>query len=105
MTRLLERRGFEVSGFIDQQLFLEALREDCERFDLLVTDFNMPRQNGIEVARLAREINPTLKIMIATGFLSEELTASANKAGIKRVIFKATDVDSYCAAIHSAVST
>ncbi len=105
VTRLLERRGFEVSGFIDQQRFLEALRQDRERFDLLVTDFNMPRQNGIEVARLAREINPALKIMIASGFVSEELTASAKEVGIKTVIFKATDVDSYCQAIQTAVST
>ncbi len=46
---------------------LEILR-DNRPVDLLITDYAMPRMNGVQLAAAAREIRPELPILLATGY-------------------------------------
>lgn len=39
------------------------------RFDLLITDFSMPRMTGGQLARAARELFPDLPILLTTGHI------------------------------------
>ncbi len=55
--RLLENGGYDVSVAIDGMEGWNALREG--RFDLLVTDVDMPRLDGIELVRRLRAWPPT----------------------------------------------
>ena len=52
----LKRAGFEVRGAADGQEAWEMIQEDCP--DVLVTDCQMPRMTGIELAELVHT-NPT----------------------------------------------
>lgn len=49
---------------------LEALKmiEDGELFDLVVTDYSMPKMNGGQFAIAARKLQPKLPILLATGY-------------------------------------
>lgn len=62
--------GFEVTrvGSGDEALSHLA---GGQKFALLVTDYAMPGMNGIDLARLAREQNPALRVLIITGFPSD----------------------------------
>ena len=62
VERLLKRRGVRVSGFTDQHAALEALPADPARFDLVVTDYNMPGMSGLDVAREVRAIRDRVRI-------------------------------------------
>ncbi len=42
---------------------LATLQREQHRIDLLIVDFAMPRMNGIELARLAKELMPNLLIL------------------------------------------
>ena len=42
--------------------------EKGERFDLMITDFSMPRMNGGELAEAVRRTHPDLPILLATGY-------------------------------------
>jgi CheY-like chemotaxis protein len=46
---------------------LEILR-NRQTIDLLVTDYSMPRMNGVQLAAAAREIHPDLPVLLATGY-------------------------------------
>ncbi len=35
--------------------------------DILITDFNMPGMNGVELAKIAKQQNPGLPVIIMTG--------------------------------------
>ena len=105
VTRLLERRGFRISGFIDQQKALDALSADPTGFDLVVTDYNMPRMSGLDVARAVRSIRPDLAVAVASGFIDETLRAQAEGAGVRELIFKANAVEELCEAFARLAQT
>ncbi|MEZ0168340.1 response regulator [Microvirga sp. TS319] len=47
---------------------LEILK-DNDQFDLLVADFAMPIMTGLDLAERARKLNPTLGILLITGYV------------------------------------
>ena len=99
MKRLLTRRGYCFSGYTDPREALAAARADPERFDLVVTDYNMPYLSGLEVASALKDIRPDLPVVLASGYITEELRAKAPAAGIHELIYKSNTVDDLCEAI------
>jgi CheY-like chemotaxis protein len=72
---MLEDLGHEVLEANSAERALEILR-DGERVDLMITDYAMPKMNGIELATTARQLRPDLPILLATGY-AELPSASA----------------------------
>jgi signal transduction histidine kinase/ActR/RegA family two-component response regulator len=105
VQRLLERRGYRVSGYTDQREALDAIRADPAMFDLVVTDYNMPGMSGLDVARSARAIRADLPIAIASGFIDETLRSQAESAGVHELIFKANEVEELCDAFERLAQT
>ena len=99
VTRLLERRGYRVSGYTEQKEALAALRVDPGGFDLVVTDYNMPGMSGLDVARAVRTIREDLPVAVASGFIDEALRAQAEGSGVRELIFKASAVNDFCDAL------
>ena len=64
---MLEDLGHEVLEANSGKRALEILR-DVERVDLMITDYSMPKMNGMELATTARELRPDLPILLATGY-------------------------------------
>src|ERR1019366_6253915 len=60
LARALERAGYDVTACADGE---EAAAVLGEPWDLLLTDIVMPGMDGIEVARLAAQRQPGLRIM------------------------------------------
>jgi len=104
MKCLLERQGFRVSGNTDPHAALAAARADPEQFDLAVTDYNMPGMCGLEVAYARQEIRVDLPVVLASGYITEELRAKAPAAGIRELIYKPDTVDSLCEAVARVVN-
>jgi two-component system cell cycle sensor histidine kinase/response regulator CckA len=96
VKRLLERRGYRVSGYSNQNEALAALSAAPDSFDMVVTDYNMPGMSGLDVAHEVRALQPGLPVVIATGFVEEDLPRQAALAGVSEVIFKASEVDALC---------
>ncbi len=99
MKRLLERQGYRVSCHTDAREALAAMRAQPQAFDLAVTDFNMPDTSGLEVARALRAIRADLPVVLASGYITEELRAQAPLAGVSELIYKPNTVDELCAVI------
>lgn len=78
--RLLRRRGYEVSGFTDPHEAMAALHQEPQRFDLIVTDYNMPGFSGLDLLRQALQINPQLPVALASGYVTAENRASCDRS-------------------------
>ena len=100
VTRLLERRGYVVSGFTDARDAIDCLKADSKRFDLVVTDYNMPYLSGLDVARKVRDIRADLPVAIVSGFIDERLLSTSQSAGVRELIVKAINAGEFCDAIH-----
>ena len=105
VQRLLERRGYHLSGHINQREALDALRADPQRFNLVVTDYNMPGMSGLDVARAVRAIRADLPVVVASGFIDEALRAQACAAGVRELVFKADAVEDLCDAFMRLAQT
>lgn len=99
VTRFLRKRGFRVSGFEVAADALAALAADPDDFDLVVTDFNMPKASGLDVARAIAQIRPALPVVITTGYISEALRDGARRAGVRELLYKPNSVEELAASI------
>uniref|UniRef100_A0A7C5Z7N3 Response regulator n=1 Tax=Caldicellulosiruptor owensensis TaxID=55205 RepID=A0A7C5Z7N3_9FIRM len=81
VTTTLAKKGFEVKEALDGVAALEVLLS--EKIDLVITDLNMPKMDGLQLTREIRR-NPTYKripiIMLTTNPSEEQkaLEAGAN---------------------------
>jgi len=65
MLRDLGHHAVEVASGAEA---IEMLKAGDAVFDLLISDYAMPRQSGTEVVRMAREARPQLPAVIITGY-------------------------------------
>jgi two-component system, cell cycle response regulator CpdR len=86
LERALSRAGHQVIAFDNGREALDRLMD--EPFTLLLTDIVMPRMDGIELARRASEIDPSLKIMFITGFAAVTLNNDTAAPKDARVLSK-----------------
>ena len=103
VARVLRRRGYEVSGFTDPHEATAALRAAPQRYDLLVTDYNMPGFCGVDLVREARLIRPDLPVALASGYVTAEIEQAALAEGARALIHKPNDVEELCATVHQLV--
>lgn len=85
LSRALERAGYEVTACADGEEAVAVLDQD---WDLLLTDIVMPGIDGIEVARQAAAIHPSLRIMFITGFAAVALAAGDSAPAGAKVLSK-----------------
>ena len=71
VSLILEPEGCQVVTAFDGQDALEKIQADPVSFDVLITDYRMPRLNGMELIETLRAKNIRLKIMMMTGFVRQ----------------------------------
>ena len=99
MKRLLERQGYRVSGHTNPQEAVAAVRANPKEYDLVVSDYNMPEMSGLDVADQIHRIRPDLPIVLASGYVTDELLEKAPALGVSKVIYKPNTADDLCAAV------
>ena len=74
---------------------VEALEvfKDGEGFDLVLTDWNMPRMNGLELVQAIRAAGHKLPIMMVTTETEKEQVVKAIQAGVNDYLVKPFDQD------------
>jgi CheY-like chemotaxis protein len=65
-AEVLRTHGYHVVTAVHAQAGLRLLAEVS--VDLLLTDVMMPGMNGFEFARLAREVQPEVRVICVTGY-------------------------------------
>jgi len=78
--RLLISMGFDVVSCVDADEALSCMKRES-RFDLLLTDVIMPgSMDGIALGKAAIEIDPTMAILLMSGYTRDRFTRKNNMA-------------------------
>jgi CheY-like chemotaxis protein len=99
---LLADLGHEVVQASDGSEVLTLLDDEDAPFDLLITDYAMPRVSGAEVIRQARRALPHLPAIIITGYADSQ--SIARRPDDVPVLSKPFTADQLVAALQSARS-
>jgi CheY-like chemotaxis protein len=67
LRRLLQREGFLVIEAEDGREAYPIVQQVECNIKLLLTDINMPRMDGLELARLAKRVCPQIPVLAMTG--------------------------------------
>jgi DNA-binding NtrC family response regulator len=65
----------------------------AERFDLVITDLQMPGASGLDVLRHVKARHPDVPVVIATGYAPDHVLAEATRLGARGIIRKPFDLD------------
>jgi len=90
VVETLQDAGYNVREASDGVEALEIL--EASQIDLLITDIQMPRMNGYQLAEAAMARWPNLKIVLVTGYAREGVPSAIASAGL-RTLQKPFDLD------------
>jgi DNA-binding NarL/FixJ family response regulator len=83
---------------------IEAFRTSPAAYDLVVTDLSMPGMSGKEVAKALFAIDPTARVVLASGYARPLDVEEAQALGIREVILKPGTVEELAAVVQRVLS-
>jgi two-component system, response regulator RegA len=91
IKRVLQRKGYEVSTFTEEE---EAIAFALSiAVDLAILDIRLKKMSGIEVLGRLKRINPTMHAIMLTGFPTIETAKRAEELGADQYCVKPIEID------------
>lgn len=92
ISYILKRLGCEVDVVDDGAPALEKIRQEPDRYHLLVTDHAMLTMDGLALVTELRRMEFAGKIMVVSGYLTASLDAAYRALGVDRIFFKPFEI-------------
>jgi CheY-like chemotaxis protein len=83
VCRMLKNLGYVPTGFVDSRLALAELTRHPHKYDLMLTDYNMPYVSGAELTKKARKLCPDMKLILFSGVDPQTLDRCAKELKIE----------------------
>lgn len=100
LANRLGKRGFEVQKAYTSAEALLVLR--TQPFDVAVLDLKMPDMDGIEVLKIAKQVDPTLQVIMLTGHGSATACEHGMALGAFDYLMKPCELDTLIDKIRNA---
>ncbi|HLF47788.1 MAG TPA: sigma-54 dependent transcriptional regulator [Methylomirabilota bacterium] len=97
----LQRAGYDVTVADGGETAIEAIRRDP--FDAIITDVRMPKVDGLQVLRSAKDLSPETAVIMVTAVASTETAVEAMKLGAYDYITKPFKLDEVNLIIQNAL--
>ncbi len=100
-ARALQSRGYQVTTTSDSQTVAELLTRDT--YDVILTDLKMPGIDGLAVAQLVHDHDPSAAIVMMTAYASYDHLLQAMQYGISDFVPKPFDLTQLLLAVTQAL--
>lgn len=98
LEKLFHKVGFSKNGEDGLDLYSK------ERFDIVITDIQMPKMDGLEMSKKIKEINPEQNIIVISAYADNEKFTESIKIGIDGYILKPVDYDNLNSTLFKVVN-
>lgn len=100
-TDLLRREGYECYYAPDAKTVIETLKS--VKFDLLISDINMPGNNELELIKELPEIAEGLPVILITGSLYSDAQIQSLKPSVTACLSKPLDFEELLMHVRSSI--
>jgi PAS domain S-box-containing protein len=88
IRQLLKSYRYSVYVAADGEEALEVFARHRDEIALVLTDVGLPKMSGIDVFKKLKEMDPQIKVVLASGFFEPDLKFSLHQLGVKGFIQK-----------------
>ena len=102
-VQILSKFGYDVTWAPSGEEAVRLFQESDEKFDLIILDYMMPKMDGLACMRKIKSMGGNVKILFATGFVSDIPFEELYDRGATGVIQKPFDVNDLLTAVRRAL--
>lgn len=99
LSAILTKAGYVVTCVYDGRQALDAITESPGRFEVLVTDHDMPNMNGLDLIRRLRDVPFNGKIILNSATVTEKDLGSYERNFIESLLQKPVNPDRLLSAV------
>jgi CheY-like chemotaxis protein len=88
LQKILLQRGYRVFTATDGESAMDIFRQNKQEIDAVMLDNGLPRVSGWEIFLQMKREQPSLKAVIASGYLEPDLQNNMKTAGVNHLINK-----------------
>jgi CheY-like chemotaxis protein len=103
LHRLVERHGYKALSAMSGKEALRLYDENRDRIDLVITDLMMPEMDGKQLAQRLLQRDPSVRILISTGYSEPTDISYLLEAGARGIVMKPYQADKLLVAIQAAL--
>lgn len=101
--RHLDGLGYKTESTTDPLNALEILRNNPEKFDLVITDMTMPKMTGDQLVVEVKKICQTIPTIICTGYSAKVSGMDTVELGINAIVMKPLDKSELAAVVRNVL--
>ncbi len=102
----LEKAGYQVIEAEDGEQAIREIKQGDNpvMLDLIITDINMPKVNGLEAIQFFQQEWPHVPLIVMTGYPNLETAKELMKRGLVDYLVKPVDKEKLVAAVEKGMS-
>jgi len=101
--QILGRLGYVVETFDQPNAAVRHFEAHGDTYDLVITDLSMPGLSGTELARQVLSIEPTMPVILLTGYSGTWNAETVSDLGIRKLLLKPIDIRELALAVERAL--
>ena len=101
---ILRKLGYDVGIAINAEEAIKLFTSQSNRFDLVITDMNLPEMDGIELTKTLMAIDTAIPVILCTGFGAQVDDQRLLDAGIRPTIGKPYSIGDLAEVINKVFS-
>jgi DNA-binding NtrC family response regulator len=102
---MLESKGYKVFTAQDGKEAIRVYKEHKEEINIVLTDMGLPAMIGTEVFKKLKELNPNVRVILASGFFEPDIKPELYKSGVKGFIQKPYSPDEVLRKLREVLDT
>lgn len=91
--RILTSLGYQVTASESPRNAMDLFKQAPEKFDVIITDLDMPEINGLSLIRAFKDIRPDIRIIVHSGIKTREYEQGAADLGITCFLQKPVSIE------------